>query len=120
MGLSEKLDGAIEVASIKPNEVKNLEKFLKKQGIGKNYLRPVQSHSNKAVKASTVKRINADAIVTNKNDLALTVTVADCFPVYFFDPTKNIIALAHSGWRGTVFKSAQKTIKAMGSNPKIF
>jgi len=30
----------------------------------------------------------------------LTVTVADCTPVYLFDPTLGAMALLHAGWRG--------------------
>ena len=48
--------------------------------------------------------------------MLLTVTVADCFPVYFYDPKTKTIGIAHSGWRGTVGNIAGITIKAMGSS----
>ena len=43
----------------------------------------------------------ADAFVTATPGLLLVLQFADCFPVYIVDPVKRVIALAHSGWRGT-------------------
>ncbi len=33
--------------------------------------------------------------------LLLTITVADCIPIYLAVPDKGAIALLHAGWRGT-------------------
>lgn len=41
-----------------------------------------------------------DALVTAVPAIALTVTAADCLPVFFFDPEQRVIGLAHAGWRG--------------------
>jgi len=32
----------------------------------------------------------------------LTITIADCIPVYLAVPHKGALALVHAGWRGTV------------------
>ncbi|NUU99534.1 hypothetical protein XO12_05290 [Marinitoga sp. 1154] len=65
---------------------------------------------------------NADGLITNKKNLFLVTLYADCTPIYFFDPVKEVIALAHSGWKGTVKKIGEKTvlkmIKEFGCNPK--
>jgi YfiH family protein len=62
-----------------------------------------------------------DAMVTHIPGICLMVMVADCVPVLFFDPVKNVIAVIHAGWRGTVQKIVSNTIAAMktnyGSNP---
>jgi len=42
-----------------------------------------------------------DGHATGARGLLLTVTVADCIPVYLAVPQKHVIALLHSGWRGT-------------------
>jgi polyphenol oxidase len=42
-----------------------------------------------------------DGHATSSPGLLLTVTVADCIPVYLVDPVRRAIALLHSGWRGT-------------------
>ena len=43
-----------------------------------------------------------DGLVTNVRGLAIITTHADCNSVFFFDPVKQVIGLAHSGWRGTL------------------
>ncbi|MFZ4549037.1 MAG: peptidoglycan editing factor PgeF [Bacteroidales bacterium] len=62
-----------------------------------------------------------DAMVTHLSGICLLVMVADCVPVLLFDPAKNVIAVIHAGWRGTVQKIVANTIAAMvsnyGSNP---
>lgn len=42
-----------------------------------------------------------DGHVAGTAGLLLTVTVADCIPVYLVDPVAGAIGLLHSGWRGT-------------------
>ena len=42
-----------------------------------------------------------DGHATGAPGLLLTVTVADCIPVYLAVPQKQVIALLHAGWRGT-------------------
>jgi len=56
---------------------------------------------------------DSDALVTDEKDILLTSFYADCVPLYFFDPDKGVIALAHAGWKGTVLEIARHTIKAM-------
>jgi polyphenol oxidase len=38
-------------------------------------------------------------LITSEKDLVLSVLVADCVPIIFYDEIKNIIAVAHAGWR---------------------
>ena len=54
-----------------------------------------------------------DGLVTNEKGLCLALFFADCVPVYFVDPIKQVIGLAHSGWKGTVLKISQKMIQMM-------
>jgi YfiH family protein len=42
-----------------------------------------------------------DGHATATPGLLLTVTVADCIPVYLVAPEKRVVALLHAGWRGT-------------------
>ena len=63
-----------------------------------------------------------DAIMTNEKDVVLVGFSADCVLIYFYDKVKNAIAIAHSGWRGTVLGIGGKVVKRMkeefGSNPE--
>lgn len=54
-----------------------------------------------------------DALVTNVRELPLALFVADCAPVFLFDPRRRVIALAHVGWRGATAGLLLRTIEAM-------
>lgn len=54
-----------------------------------------------------------DGFVTNTPGIALTTIYADCVPLYFADPVHKAIGLSHSGWKGTVNRMGQATVKAM-------
>ena len=54
-----------------------------------------------------------DGIITNKKDIALATTNADCILLLFFDPVNKVIANVHSGWRGTIQRISVKTVQKM-------
>lgn len=56
---------------------------------------------------------DCDALLTDSPGLMLAEFYADCFPLYFFDPARRVVALAHAGWKGTMGKIAAKTLKEM-------
>ena len=56
-----------------------------------------------------------DGLITNEKNLLLCTVEADCVPVYFYDPVKEVIAMVHSGWKGTVKKISEVTIQKMKS-----
>jgi len=43
----------------------------------------------------------ADGLVTNLDNLSLSIRTADCLPIFFYDKKKHCIGLVHAGWRGT-------------------
>jgi len=64
---------------------------------------------------------HVDGLVTTNSNILLTLKVADCVPVFLYDPIKRIIGLVHSGWRGTVGNIVSNAIKMMqknGADPK--
>lgn len=65
---------------------------------------------------------DTDGLITNKSNLLLSTTNADCILMLFFDPKTRTIANIHSGWKGTLKRIAGKTvdkmIKEFNSNPK--
>ena len=61
-------------------------------------------------------RNSVDALVTNEPDVTLVTHYADCTPLFFADPEKKVIALAHAGWRGTVEKIGEATVDVMVEN----
>jgi YfiH family protein len=58
----------------------------------------------------------ADAMVTDTPGLYLLALSADCPPVFFYDPEKRAIGLAHSGWKGTAGRISANVVGAMRSN----
>ena len=55
----------------------------------------------------------SDALITNKKNLGLAVSIADCTPVFIYDVKNKIIGAIHSGWRGTESKIVEKTLVKM-------
>jgi YfiH family protein len=62
----------------------------------------------------------ADGMVTDDREITLSVTVADCLPVYLFDTETGVFGLVHSGWKGTgIALSALKLMaERWGSSPE--
>lgn len=42
-----------------------------------------------------------DGIITQNRSLMPVVTVADCMPIYVYDPGQQVFGVLHSGWKGT-------------------
>ena len=60
-----------------------------------------------------------DGLATDEADVPLYTSYADCVPLLFYDPQKKVVAMAHSGWRGTAARIGAKMVhfmeKAYGS-----
>ena len=69
-----------------------------------------------------IRTNNGDAIITNQKNIAIGVATADCLPLFIYDPTNEVIAVIHAGWRGLIAKIITKTIQQMnttfGSKPE--
>ena len=55
----------------------------------------------------------ADAMVTDREGIALGIVTADCAPVLFADMSAGVVGAAHAGWRGAVAGILESTIAAM-------
>jgi len=75
---------------------------------------PKQAHSDNVQWVQKPGIISAcDSLITNVPNLFLTIQTADCFPVFLFDPIQQVVAIIHSGWRGTAKNIVTKTINLM-------
>lgn len=77
----------------------------------------------KQIHSSNIQIIDAsgsypdcDGLITQADDVALVITVADCLPILMFDPQHNVIAAVHAGWRGTVSQIARNAVEQMIKN----
>ena len=57
---------------------------------------------------------DGDGHVTRRPGLLLTVTLADCVPIFIADPFQRAVALLHAGWRGTAAGVLEQGLAAMG------
>lgn len=133
----------VHAISLKPLDYGSYKNYEgKKHDIQKNYdlicntlginsdtiCRPNQTHTD-VVKALADEEpwefmqdfTDIDGVTTNRKDRTLMLTYADCTPLLFFDPVKNVIANTHSGWKGTVqyigYKTVENMIEHYGCNP---
>lgn len=54
-----------------------------------------------------------DGMVTDKENLVIVTSFADCVPIFIVDKKKRVIGASHSGWKGTVGNITKSTIKLM-------
>lgn len=63
----------------------------------------------------------ADAAITARHDVVLTVRAADCVPVLMADPESGAVAAVHAGWRGTAASIVAGAVahlnRAFGADP---
>src|SRR2546425_2645115 len=57
-----------------------------------------------------------DGHATSARGLLLTVTVADCIPIYLIAPEKRVVALLHAGWRGTAAGILERGVELVKRN----
>ena len=55
----------------------------------------------------------ADGLVTSLKNVPLLIFTADCVPLVFYDKEKEVVALAHAGWRGTYDNIAEEIIEIL-------
>lgn len=56
---------------------------------------------------------DTDALLTDIPGLALTIQVADCLPVFLYDPGRLCIGLVHAGWQGTANEITLQAVRTM-------
>jgi len=54
-----------------------------------------------------------DGHATDASGILLTVTVADCTPVYLLDPVGGAMALLHAGWRGASGRILERGVRLL-------
>ena len=72
--------------------------------------------------ASDTKDKIGDGIITTNRDLVPTVTVADCMPLYLYDPVTGVFGIVHSGWKGTgiIVDAMQLAVRNYGARISDF
>jgi hypothetical protein len=75
-----------------------------------------QIHSDIVQEAQGPGKLEScDALTTNRRDLYLAISVADCIPIFLYDPVAKCVAAVHSGWKGTEQQIVSKAVRAMSA-----
>jgi YfiH family protein len=92
-------------------------------GPGAHFVSPLQVHGDHVHVVSDVtdrgwevldRDLQADALVTDRPGVVLTILTADCVPILLYDPVHRAIGAVHAGWRGTRQEITPKTVRKMG------
>lgn len=55
----------------------------------------------------------ADGLVTDLPGVTLVIFSADCLPILYYDPVRQVVGAAHAGWRGTAADMAGAVVRKM-------
>lgn len=118
-GFSTRHDGNLRIPTPRTDTRENRERYLRSIGISP--LRVVAGELVHGINVHIAREEDAgtiipacDGLVTKVPGLALSVTGADCFPVYAVDPVERVIGIAHAGWRGIITGIVPELISHMG------
>lgn len=77
-----------------------------------------QVHGNVCIDVDRARDLPpADAAVTRRPNVAITVRTADCLPVLLGDRAGTVVGVAHAGWRGLAAGVLESTIATLGAAP---
>ncbi len=103
----------------------NIQKFLHVLDISPDRLvlmEQIYSGDVAVVENIDEKKIQSvDSLVTDKENLYVGVVTADCLPILFYDPEKQIAAAVHGGYKGLsklIINHTIEKLKQLGSKPK--
>ena len=84
-------------------------------------IRAVSEENKGKLWAERPEFMDVDGLITDQIDIALMTFHADCIPIYYYDPVKKVIGMAHAGWRGTLANMAgamtNRMVQEFGSDP---
>ncbi len=92
---------------------KNIEDFVYMNQIHSWISRIVEINDKWKWSNEIDENLSCDSLVTNEKDIVLSVLVADCVPVLFYDDNAWVVWVAHAWWKWTVQKVVENTIKNM-------
>ncbi|MEI7498168.1 MAG: polyphenol oxidase family protein [Candidatus Falkowbacteria bacterium] len=94
----------------------NMDKFWQAMGLDKNrVVKADLKNSDKIVDVINLENniFECDALITGEKNIAIYFVIGDCIPILFYAPDKQVVAIAHCGWRGTDLHLAEKTAKQL-------
>ncbi len=87
--------------------------FMPHQVHKDSVIRIIDEHLSLSKEELSLLLEGKDSLITNIKGICIGVSTADCVPILLYDKKNKAVAAIHAGWRGTVKRIAQKTIKEM-------
>jgi polyphenol oxidase len=104
--------------------IKNRKKFISSLGIQNLFWGKLTHSANVEIIGIDLQPNvidNCDGLVTGEKNLYLSVTAADCLPIFLFESEKEIVGMIHAGWRSLekdILANAIGKIASLGGAPK--
>ena len=76
-------------------------------------LRQIHSDIVRVFSRAPVKVQQADAAISRRAGLVLSIQTADCVPILLVDVRRRAVAAVHAGWRGTLRRIVMKALGRM-------
>lgn len=76
-------------------QLPNSPRFIQAEQIHGRSIAMIESN-----RYSGVSIPGCDALITHLSSSSLFIRTADCIPLFFSDPSRGVVGLAHIGWRG--------------------
>ena len=120
-GISEKEDGNMKIGIEEPvaqKILKNRTVFFESRGIDPDKVISARlAHSNKVRRVFAGDRgkiiPEMDGLATAEPNVFVSITIADCVPIYFFDPVKQVVCLTHAGLKGILSGIVKNSVKLL-------
>lgn len=114
-GISDGLFGlnlSFSVLDMEEDVKENRKRFFSSLGILNSQIAFTQQHHTTNIAGVNESGLNdnCDALHTNRKNIFLAISIADCTPVMLFDKKHHVVAGIHAGWRGTAGRIVEKTI----------
>lgn len=85
------------------------------------YVSVIEKSALPVLQMNEKKELSGDALISDLPRVLAGVKTADCLSILIGDPEKGAFAAVHAGWRGTLSRVLEKTIRVLetrfGSNP---
>lgn len=121
-GMYSSMNFSVKMGDTIENVRRNFEIFTEKNGF-KNPVMSNQTHTTNVLRVTEndigkgiyreADYRDIDGLITNEKEITLVTSYADCVPLYFADVKNKAIGLSHSGWRGTVNRMGEVTLRRM-------
>jgi YfiH family protein len=116
-GRCESLNVSYSVGDSEENVDENLRRAAQAVGVGRDDLFAAYQVHGRAVTLvdhDTEARPRCDVLITRTTAKTLMLRYADCTPVLLADTRRNVIGVAHAGWRGSAARAAGAAVEALG------